>query len=697
MNELQATIDSLNPQQREAALNIYGPELIVAGAGSGKTKVLTTRTAVLLDMGVIPERILALTFTKKAANEMKARIFNLAGPSAKRLRMGTFHSILASLIRPFANNIGFMDNYTILDEDDSEKCLKQCIRNVLESTRKPEKARTESDLKRYKAQDEHYKVKDIKKRISFCKNRLITHEVYNLSENAAQVRDPRFSESDYQTSVELKKQDANCERELTGQIYTEYANVCRTSNMMDFDDILMHTHTLMHENEEIRNILAAHFDFIMVDEYQDTNIAQLRILQQLTYRNRNICVVGDDSQSIYAFRGAQVENILSFPQMFAGTKVFRLEKNYRSTRTIVESANTLISHNTKRIEKKCYSESETGDNIHVQLCENEKDEAGFIIDTIREKMSNEGMSPKDFAVLYRTNAQSRALEQSMIKKSMKYNIYSGMSFFDRMEVKDQLAYFKLAVNPHDEMSLRRVINKPARGVGETTVNRIAEYARFRRCSMWDLITSRELFMLKLPQKAMDGIREFRDLICDAYQEARTKTAAEAAYNLTNTSGLISEYMQKNDPESQERINNIKELMSSVMAYEDEINELNEGKGEQEKIPKTLDGFVQNVMLLTEAEKNDKNSDTISMMTIHGSKGLEFKCVFVTGMEENLFPSVREEYSSEKELEEERRLFYVAMTRAEKYLYLTHTRERTLYGAKKQNRISRFIGEMRNEK
>lgn len=694
---LEKAIETLNPQQRMAVEQLKGPVLILAGAGSGKTKVLTVRIATLLDKGIIPERILALTFTKKAANEMKSRIAGMVGDAARRLEMGTFHSVLASIIRPYMNRIGFGANFTIMDEDDSERCIKDCTQRILAKYRPPKEEWSEEQTKQYKTEDEKYKPKDVQSHISWMKNRLINAFIYNASElmTFEQWTQRGYEDGLYVQSQELLSKDRQSQHPRMGEIFAEYANTCRQNNVLDFDDILLYTYELMVSDQSVREDIACRFDYILVDEYQDTNTAQYRIISLLTQRNRNICVVGDDSQSIYAFRGAQIKNILNFKREY-GANEFKLEQNYRSTQNIVNAANRLIANNSNRLFKVCFSRADKGSDIVSRTLATEKHEANYIADTIREKIAAEGMKPKDFAILYRTNAQSRELEQALIRKHIKYEIYSGTSFFDRAEVKDQLAYLKLAINPNDEISLRRIINRPTRGIGETTVNRLCEWARYYRKTLWELINSWEFMSLDIPKKAFESLEKFKELINCCILTAATETAYRAAYIIADNCGLLDE-LNSGDEKDKERADNIKELIGSVISYEKETAELNEGREPQQMLPCKLDGYLQNVMLITNAEKHDRNSaDTVSMMTLHGSKGLEFNCVFITGMEENLFPKVKNKTREEEELEEERRLFYVGVTRAKKELYLTNVVKRFLTGKEMENKPSRFINELLEE-
>lgn len=671
--ELQKYINALNPAQKEAVLCTRGPELIVAGAGSGKTRVLTTRIALLIEQGVMPERILALTFTKKAADEMRKRIISLEGDAGRRLRMGTFHSVFITFLRPYAHYLGFPDNFTILDEDDSESCFKRSIKAVVEAGRPPVDQQTEAQAKEYKAIDKQYKPKACHSRISFCKNELITV-------------------GEYQNNPHLQLQDKMARRPLLGKIYADYCNTCFRSGVMDFDDILLYTDILLANHPQVCNEIAACFDYILVDEYQDTNKAQYSILKRLTANNKNICVVGDDSQSIYAFRGARIENIFNFKKEFSGCKVVRLEENYRSTKSIVEAANRLIENNENRIEKTCFSSAEEGEPIEFWELSTEKDEADHIARTILDAISRYGLQYKDFAVLYRTNSQSRAIEDGLIRKGIPYVIYSGTSFFERLEIKDQMAFFKLAVNPNDDASFRRVVNKPVRGVGDTAMNKLSEFANSRNLSLWKAINLPEFDTvgIGLTKKPMSGLIEFREIIRTCMEICRTKSAFAAAYEIVNLTGLYQEYKEDKSEDSQNRADNIRELVDSVKSYEEDVAEANKDLDDL-PMDESLAGYLQNIMLLSNADTSDGNDNKVSLMTVHCAKGLEYEFVFVAGMEQNLFPLNIDQ--TPKELEEERRLFYVAVTRAQHHLILTKAEQRMRFGKREKAPDSIFIDEL----
>lgn len=670
---LSGIISGLNPAQKEATINIAGPQLVIAGAGSGKTRVLTARIALLMSMGVVPERILALTFTKKAAEEMRSRIIGIVGNDAKRLRMGTFHSVFITFLRPYAHYLGFPENFTILDEDDSLSCFKRCLKNVLAENRPPEESWTEEMVKKFKAEDSKYKPKPCLSKISFCKNELITAQ-------------------QYVSDRENYRKDCLAKRPLLGKVFTEYQNTCFRNGVMDFDDIILYTDMLMSNHPEISRQIAASFDYILVDEYQDTNAAQNSILHKLTSRNRNICVVGDDSQSIYAFRGAKVQNIFNFKHDYMGCKTVKLEENYRSTKTIVNAANNLISFNEDRIPKTCFSSAEEGSDIEVISVTSEQHEANFIAGAILNEMrKNPQLTYNDFAILYRTNSQSRAIEDGLLRKSIPYMIYSGTSFFERMEIKDQMAYFKLAINPQDDESFRRIVNKPTRGVGNSALNKVSEFARQNGMTLWEAINDIRICDIGLTKKPMVGLEDFRQIMEQCIELAQTQCAFDAAYAISNISGLYSDYMDEGTEEAKGRAENIRELINSVKSFEIDITANNSELKQEFRTPDTLASYVQSMTLMSDADTTDQVDEKVSLMTVHSAKGLEFTNVYIAGMEENLFPLELD--NSQKEREEERRLFYVAVTRAKKKLTLTWSKTRLRFGDRKEMSQSSFINEL----
>lgn len=675
-NNTEAMLAGLNPAQRDAALNTEGPMLVIAGAGSGKTRVLTTRIALLLDKGVPPERILALTFTKKAAEEMRNRIIAMQGDAARRICMGTFHSVFIRFLRPFAGRIAFPENFTILDEDDSMAALKRVIGEVIAPTRPPKEEWTKEMTDLFKEQDKAYKTKSIHCIISACKNDLVTADAY--------CADPQRAAADQTMG-----------RPLTGEIFRRYRDACHRSAVMDFDDILLYTDILLASNPDVLGMISSAYDYILVDEYQDTNLAQNSILRRLTWWNKNICVVGDDSQSIYAFRGARIQNIINFVKDYPGCRTVKLETNYRSSRNIVNAANNLIEYNDTRIPKVCVSQGEKGEPISIRELQNEKGEAQFIAETIAQGVA-EGHRYADYAVLFRTNAQSRAVEDALVKGRIPYTVYSGVSFFQRMEVKDMLAYFKLAVNPYDDESFLRVVNKPVRGFGAAAQKRLCEIARAWGMSLWETAMNPSIDLCGFAPRALAALKGFTNEIGGYTKTAATQDAWRAATLITDGVGIYADYAKDaGDEESRKRADNIRELVDSVKSYEEDTLSANEGLLEDRRERPTLTGYLQNAMLLSNADTGESGADKVSVMTVHCAKGLEYDTVFVAGMDEKLFPL--EIDCTEFEREEERRLFYVAMTRAKRKLYLTRAETRMRFGKRERQRPSVFLTELRNKK
>lgn len=662
-----AIFEGLNDEQREAVSCVDGPVLIVAGAGAGKTRVLTSRIALLVGRGVDPSRVMALTFTKKAANEMKERIALMVGKRcAWRLRMGTFHSIFVRFLREYAQSLGYPSNFTIYDTGDSVSAVKACIKEL-------------------GLDDKVYKPKDVLARISLAKNNLVTDVAYRNNRQA------------------LEK-DMHSRKPRICDIYSLYASKCRNSGVMDFDDILLNMNILLRDNPEAKLSLASRFDYILVDEYQDTNFAQYLILKKLTEIHRNICVVGDDSQSIYAFRGAKIENILNFRKDYPECKVFRLEKNYRSTANIVNAANSLIAKNENRIPKNCVAVGGTGEKIRILCSFSEQEEALRIASEIIARMQQDHAKYQDFAILYRTNSQSRALEEALRKRNLPYVIYSGNSFFERSEVKDMMAYFKLVVNIHDDESFKRVVNMPSRGIGDTSLGALAAMARDLGTSMFKAAYSEKFAEYGLKAPAVARIRSFCDMIGTFASKAGNTDASELAAALSDACGLHAHF--KSDPsiESQSRASNVEELLNSVTAFiEERQNEyLQEIQEESQIVDEsevtfplvTLGEFLENISLLTAVDSTDEEDarNRVALMTAHSAKGLEFPYVFVAGMEENLFPSGGM-LSTPTDIEEERRLFYVAMTRAKEAVYLSYAQTRMRNGKHESNSPSRFLREI----
>ena len=668
--DISEVIGRFNPAQKEAALGTLGPMLIIAGAGSGKTSVLTARIALLLSQGVRPERILALTFTKKAAEEMRSRIIAMEGDKARQIMMGTFHSVFIRFLRPYAPRLHFPENFTVLDEDDSLSCLKRCIREVLDASRPPRERWTKEMKEHFDEQDKPYKPKTIQGIISSCKNELVTADAY--------AADP----------VRQQK-DADAKRPLTGEIFLAYRNACHRMSMMDFDDILLAN------NPDVMAMIAGSYDYILVDEYQDTNYAQYSILRRLTWINKNICVVGDDSQSIYAFRGARIQNILGFKEDYPGCQVVKLEQNYRSTRNIVNAANNLIACNGTRIPKVCFTDTGKGEPLTIKTCDDEKDEARYVASTIKELRRSERKRWGDFAVLYRTNTQSRVIEDALVRERIPYTVYSGTAFFSRMEVKDLMAYFRLAVNPRDDEAFLRVINKPARGVGDAAKGLLRSIALTWNCSLWEAATNPQIQICGLQPKALQGLSNFVDNIRACMDADRRMDVYSAASYICDQTGFYSDAQQAGDEESRTRAENLRELVDSVKAYAEEAEASNALLPEGERTRADLAGYLQNVMLLSNADTGEDDGDKVSLMTVHCAKGLEFDTVFVTGMEKRLFPLEIDGDAFEEE--EERRLFYVAMTRAKRELILTKAENRLRYGKRQKAWPSPFLRELQGKR
>ena len=667
-NKGNAVFEGLNAEQKQAVNCVDGPVLIVAGAGSGKTRVLTSRIAYILSRGGDPSRILALTFTKKAAGEMKERIAAMVGGrTAWKLQMGTFHSIFIRFLREYASFLGYPPTFTIYDQSDSTSAIKACIKEL-------------------QLDDKVYKPKDVLSRISLAKNNLV-------------------SASGYRMNQQVLEKDRAARKPRICDIYSLYAAKCKQSGVMDFDDILLNMNILLRDSQEALESISSRFDYILVDEYQDTNYAQYLILRKLAEPRRNICVVGDDSQSIYAFRGARVENILSFRKDYPECKIFRLEKNYRSTSNIVDAANSLIAKNENRIPKTCVSVAGPGEKIRILKSFTEQEEALRIASEIISRMQTDHARYQDFAILYRTNSQSRALEEALRKRNLPYAIYSGHSFFERSEVKDMMAYLKLAVNVNDDESFKRAVNMPARGIGETSLNALAAMGKANGLSMFKAAYSEDFAEYGLKPAAMTRIRSFCDMIGSFAARSLTTDAHELAEGLSSASGLYAHF--KSDPsiESQSRASNIEELINSVAQFvedrqEEYVEELHADMQEDfdpEAVTfpiVTLGEFLENISLLTsiDIDNAEDSANKIALMTVHSAKGLEFPYIIVSGLEENLFPSGGM-LASEADIEEERRLFYVAVTRAKKAVLLSFATTRMRNGKHESNSPSRFIREI----
>ena len=644
-------LNDLNESQRKAVEYIDGPSLVIAGAGSGKTRVLTYKIAYLLQQGVKPWSIMALTFTNKAAREMKERIGKLVGQElAQHLYMGTFHSIFSRILRAEAQHIGFTNNFTIYDESDSRSLIKTIVKEM-------------------RLDEKVYKPASVHSRISMAKNNLMSAENY--------ARDK-----------ELYQADQRAKMPRVGEVFITYVQRCQQANAMDFDDLLTLTFKLFQEHEDIRKKYADRFDFLLVDEYQDTNHAQMRIVMQLCKEKERVCAVGDDSQSIYSFRGANIDNILSFQSRFKEARLFKLEQNYRSTQSIVEAANSLIKHNSNQIPKNVYSKNDKGERLIYKPAYSDKEEALIVCREIKRIKRQDDCQYSDFAILYRTNAQSRSFEEEFRKQGIPYRIYGGLSFFQRKEIKDVIAYFRLVANPDDEEAFKRIINYPARGIGNTTVAKIAACALDNHVSFWQVISSPEHYGLGVNKGTLAKLESFRLMISGFVEKSASMNAFDLGDTIVKESGISADIYKSGsrDPEDLARQENLEELLGGMQSFVEECRE--EGR-EQEAY---LTDYLQGVALLTDLDsKGDDDEPRVSLMTVHASKGLEFPTVFVVGLEENIFPSAI--VSTLRELEEERRLLYVAITRAEKHCVLTSAKNRFRYGKMEFGNPSRFIKEI----
>ena len=631
----QDFLNSLNDQQREAVLYTDGPELVIAGAGSGKTRVLTYKIAHLLQMGYPPYRLLALTFTNKAANEMKERIAALVGTeTAQRLWAGTFHSIFSRILRANADRIGYRHDFTIYDASDSLSLIKSIIREL-------------------QLDDKTYKPSTVQAIISHAKNALIEPQAYARNR-------------------ELIEMDTRSKRPLIHEIYRIYRQRCFVSGAMDFDDLLLNTNILFRDHPDVLQHYRDLFAYILVDEYQDTNFAQHLIVSQLGKDHNHICVVGDDAQSIYSFRGANIHNILGLSKEYPGLKIFKLERNYRSTQNIVNTANSLIAKNKEQIPKQVFSEKEQGNKVQVISAYSDFEEGFIVSNRIAEMRLTTHCDYNDFAVLYRTNAQSRVLEEALRKRNIPYRIYGGMSFYQRKEIKDAIAYFRLTINPDDEEALKRVINYPARGIGNTTLSKLIERAHSQESSIWNVISDPIGHNLAVNNGTLNKLKTFKDLIDELRYEADKKNTPELAETIIKRSGIWGEISSDRTPENISRQENIEELLNGVR----EFCALREEAGEEQT---SLSDFLAEISLATDQDNGDETEqDKVTLMTVHASKGLEFKQVFIVGVEEDLFPSAMSK-NSEREIEEERRLLYVAITRAKKNLYITSAQARHIFG------------------
>ena len=643
-------LNDLNEAQRAAVEYIDGPSLVIAGAGSGKTRVLTYKIAYLLSKGMKPWSIMALTFTNKAAREMKERIGRLVGDDlAQHLYMGTFHSIFSRILRAEAEHIGFNNNFTIYDETDSRSLIKAIVKEM-------------------GLDDKSYKPAAVHARISMAKNNLVSAE-------------------SYASDAAIFEQNKRAQMPELGKIFVAYVQRCRQANAMDFDDLLVLTYRLFREHEEIRQKYAARFDYILVDEYQDTNHVQMSIVMQLCKEKLRVCAVGDDSQSIYSFRGANIDNILNYQKQLKGTRLFKLEQNYRSTQTIVKAANSLIKFNRNQIKKDVYSENAVGEKLQYKPAYSDKEEAVIVAKDIKRIKRQDDCGYHDFAILYRTNAQSRSFEEEFRKQGIPYRIYGGLSFYQRKEIKDIIAYFRLVANPDDEEAIKRIINYPARGIGATTVMKIADCAHQNQVSFWEVIGEPAHYGLNVNKGTLAKLDNFRLLISSFIERSHTTDVYELGDAIIKESGISQDIMSGRDADDLARQENLEEFLGGMSAFVEERRE--EGRMDEA----FLTDYLQDVALLTDADSEGaKDEPRVSLMTVHAAKGLEFATVFIVGLEENIFPSSLAAMSA-RELEEERRLLYVAITRAEKHCILTNAKNRFRYGKMEFDNPSRFIDEI----
>jgi DNA helicase-2/ATP-dependent DNA helicase PcrA len=668
MNNTQTDLfEGLNSAQKAAVLCTEGPSLIIAGAGSGKTRVLTCRVAHILEGDCRPGEVMALTFTKKAAGEMKERVAQLVGErKARWIQMGTFHSIFIRFLREYADLLGYPAHFTIYDQTDSRSLIKQCVKEL-------------------ELDDKYYKPAVVQSIISMAKNSLVTVGAYR-------------------NDVETAERDRAARRPRLADVYELYQKKCLAAGAMDFDDILLQMNILLKRFPEACASIAGRFRYILVDEYQDTNHAQYIILRRLAEPHHNLCVVGDDSQSIYGFRGARIENILRFKKDYPEAKEFRLEQNYRSTQTIVEAANSLIAHNERRLRKECFSRAGVGEKIGVIKAYTDSEEAHLVASSIIERIYATKASYDSFAILYRTNAQSRAFEEALRKRNLPYRIYGGHSFYERAEIKDMLAYFKLAVNPQDNESFRRVINAPARGIGDTTMERLTAAAAAAGCPLYNapLLENEKLYAAGLKDAVIRKLRDFVAMMEPLAERTEKADCYDLAVAIGNASGYLLALRNDTSPEGIARFENVEELFNSIKEYSEEEAEMRQILSDDGEAPVdttvTLGDYLENIYLLSEAEKDDTQdpdrdqTNKIVLMTVHAAKGLEFPYVYVAGMEENLFPSESMNDTADK-IEEERRLFYVALTRAQKAVTVSYAQNRRKWGSEESNRPSRFLREI----
>lgn len=647
-NNIASLLSQLNDSQRAAVEYCQGPQLVIAGAGSGKTRVLTYKVAYLMYKGISPRNILALTFTNKAANEMRNRINSLTDAYwANYIYMGTFHSVFSRFLRVEAEKIGYNSNFTIYDDADSKSLLKALIKDM-------------------GLNDKVYKPSTVSSRISMAKNHLVLP-------------------ADYAQNRILQTRDFETHMPDMTKLYAAYADRLVRANAMDFDDLLVNTYVLFRDHPEVLEKYAQNFQYILVDEYQDTNAVQQKIVSQLASQNHRVCAVGDDAQSIYAFRGANIDNMLSFESVFQGSRIFKLEQNYRSTQRIVEAANSLIRHNQRQIPKDVYSMGSQGDKLKLKMAYSDKEEAMIVCKDIRRQMDTCGDEYSDFAILYRTNAQSRTFEEALRKANMPYKIYGGLSFYQRKEIKDVIAYFRLVANPNDEEALKRIINYPARKIGQTTVSKIADTATQQGVSLWEVALNPAAHGLKLTKNTLNSLSGFCQLISGFIERMPAEDAYTLGYDIIKQSGITADLYADKEPESVARQENLEEFLNGMQDFV-------EGRREDAQLSGNilLTDFLQEVSLLTDLESSEEaDTPKINLMTIHSAKGLEFPHVFIVGMEENIFPSPMS-CNTSRELEEERRLLYVAITRAERTCCLTCARNRYRYGKMEFDTPSRFL-------
>ena len=651
-------LQGLNPAQRAAVEAYDSASLIIAGAGSGKTRVLTSRIAYMIEQKVDPKNILALTFTNKAAEQMRERIRQMVpGRKSRELFMGTFHSIFARILRTDAERIGFPANFTIYDASDARNLIKTIVKEL-------------------NLADDKYKPNTIASRISQAKNALVTPGAY-LANSAHATEDRRAQIPEF------------------GNIYNLYCQRCKHNGAMDFDDLLLQTNILLRDCPDVLERYQEQFKYILVDEYQDTNYAQYIIVRRLSQHHGKVCVVGDDAQSIYSFRGAKIENILSFQRDYPEAKVFKLEQNYRSTRTIVEAANSVIVHNSRRMEKRCFSEGDEGEKIRVLKAYTDREEAELVVQDLRDKVRATGDAWNEAAILYRTNNQSQALEESLRRRGIPYRIYKGASFYDRKEIKDMLAYIRLVVNPRDDEAFRRIVNYPARGIGDTTVLRIAQLAAERGVSMWEAVDALVAEPVSDPvqRTIVRKVAEFVALIRSLSLERAQKGLYDFGMEVASRSGILALFRRENSPEATSALDNIEELLNSMQLFKEQRDaEIRSGE-RQEDEEATIDEWLQNVMLMTDMDKDDpEDRNKVTLMTVHSAKGLEYKYVYIVGLEENLFPSQRAAESPDG-IEEERRLFYVALTRAKVEATISYAEMRFKWGNMEFSRPSCFLREI----